>query len=320
MAVPGWTLPGVMPAGAAQILTKTAGLLRRAAVLAGSGPLLYLLAAQMIDAGAAPLALLETQTPVIQLCALPHLPRALLSAQMLLTGLGLLRKIRAAGVPRHTAAHQFRAVQTDTGTIQFSFTAKGRSHQLETPLLLTHQGVIPATHISRAAGISQHWNHAQQAMQPQSNPWGRTSIRAVGCPRYLAPVRKTRRRRPQPTRRTRSRRADPRHPPLSGSRLCARAGVSGAPRQDHRQPLRGNHRRPDPPIPDQRHQRPASRQNRHPRRNGPCQGRVCEASPRGILAECGVIHQPARVGSPIKPILLGELAALAQSSNSQPSG
>ena len=175
MPFPGWTLPGVMPDGAAQILMNAAGFLPRDAVLASSGPLPYLLAAQMIDAGAAPLALLDTQTPVIQLCALPHLPRALLSAPMLLTGLGLLRKTRAAAVPRHTAAHQFHTAQSDTDTIQFSFTAKGRSHQLETPLPLTHQGAIPATHISRAAGISQHWNQAQQAMQPQANPWGRTN-------------------------------------------------------------------------------------------------------------------------------------------------
>ncbi len=38
---PGWTLPGVMTAGAAQILMKTAGMLPKDAVLAGSGPRLW---------------------------------------------------------------------------------------------------------------------------------------------------------------------------------------------------------------------------------------------------------------------------------------
>ena len=43
--VPGWTLPGVMTAGAVQILLKSSGLRADAPlVLAGSGPLLYLLA------------------------------------------------------------------------------------------------------------------------------------------------------------------------------------------------------------------------------------------------------------------------------------
>src|SRR6202008_719980 len=59
--IPGWTLPGVMTAGAAQILLKTADLVPEGrAVLAGQGPLLYLIAAQLARAGAPPIALLET--------------------------------------------------------------------------------------------------------------------------------------------------------------------------------------------------------------------------------------------------------------------
>ena len=60
--LPGWTLPGVMTAGAAQILMKSEGLVAQNAVLVGSGPLLYLVAAQLLAAGAAPKALVETQT------------------------------------------------------------------------------------------------------------------------------------------------------------------------------------------------------------------------------------------------------------------
>jgi hypothetical protein len=51
-----------MTAGAAQILLKQSGLVPQRAVLAGSGPLLYLLASQMIAAGAPPLALVETSS------------------------------------------------------------------------------------------------------------------------------------------------------------------------------------------------------------------------------------------------------------------
>ena len=59
--LPGWTLPGVMTVGAAQILLKTAGLVPEGrAVLAGQGPLLYLAALQLARAGAPPLAVLET--------------------------------------------------------------------------------------------------------------------------------------------------------------------------------------------------------------------------------------------------------------------
>src|SRR5262249_7542492 len=56
--IPGWTLPGVMTAGAAQILLKSSGLVPEGrVVLAGQGPLLYLVAAQLARARAAPLAL-----------------------------------------------------------------------------------------------------------------------------------------------------------------------------------------------------------------------------------------------------------------------
>ncbi|MEO9632023.1 MAG: FAD-dependent oxidoreductase, partial [Sulfitobacter sp.] len=149
---PGWTLPGVMPAGAAQILMKTAGMLPQNAVLAGSGPLLYLVAAQMIDAGCAPQALVETQTTRGLLGAMRHLPRAMFGAATLLKGLGLIAKIRRAGVPRYTAASDFRATAERSGDIRFSFRAAGEAQSLICGLLLTHQGVVPGTHITRAAG------------------------------------------------------------------------------------------------------------------------------------------------------------------------
>ncbi|HJU15663.1 MAG TPA: FAD-dependent oxidoreductase, partial [Stellaceae bacterium] len=62
--IPGWTLPGVMTAGAAQTLLKTADLVPEGrTVLAGQGPLLLLVAAQLARAGAPPVAVLETTPP-----------------------------------------------------------------------------------------------------------------------------------------------------------------------------------------------------------------------------------------------------------------
>jgi NADPH-dependent 2,4-dienoyl-CoA reductase/sulfur reductase-like enzyme len=53
--IPGWTLPGVLTAGAGQILLKTAGVVPQGpTVLAGQGPLLRLVAAQLARAGAPP--------------------------------------------------------------------------------------------------------------------------------------------------------------------------------------------------------------------------------------------------------------------------
>lgn len=51
--VPGWTLPGVFGLGGLQILLKQSSLVPdRPVVLGGAGPLLYLVAAQMVKAGA----------------------------------------------------------------------------------------------------------------------------------------------------------------------------------------------------------------------------------------------------------------------------
>ncbi|MDD9878224.1 MAG: FAD/NAD(P)-binding oxidoreductase, partial [Magnetovibrio sp.] len=49
--VPGWTLPGVMTVGAAQIALKAHGLAAPNAVFAGTGPLLYLVVDQYRRAG-----------------------------------------------------------------------------------------------------------------------------------------------------------------------------------------------------------------------------------------------------------------------------
>ena len=104
MPVPGWTLPGVMTAGAGQILLKQSGVLARRAVLVGSGPLLYLIAAQMVRAGTPPVAMVETQTRADLLRAMRHFGGALRGWRYLLKGLGMLAEIMRAGVPRHTGA------------------------------------------------------------------------------------------------------------------------------------------------------------------------------------------------------------------------
>ena len=57
--VPGWTLPGVMTAGAAQGLLKSGQLAARDAVFAGTGPLFYLAAVQYLRAGFPPRAVLD---------------------------------------------------------------------------------------------------------------------------------------------------------------------------------------------------------------------------------------------------------------------
>ncbi|WP_234729308.1 FAD/NAD(P)-dependent oxidoreductase [Acidocella facilis] len=175
--LPGWTLPGVMTAGAVQILLKSAGLVPDGLVLAGSGPLLYLLAAQCIAAGAPPAALVDTTSRAHERAALPHLT-ALIHAparQMLRKGLALKAAIRDAGVKLYRHAEGLR-IEGESKAQALSFTAAGQRHRLETQLIALHEGVIPHQQMTRAIGCAHEWNAVQHCFQPVLDEWGQSSV------------------------------------------------------------------------------------------------------------------------------------------------
>ena len=99
MPIPGWTLPGVMGAGAANNLFKEAGLNPTGRlVLAGSGPLLLLEASLLAKKGVAVGALLETTPAIPPAPAIPRAPKALMRTDFLWKGVSMLREIRKAGI------------------------------------------------------------------------------------------------------------------------------------------------------------------------------------------------------------------------------
>lgn len=174
MPIPGWTLPGVMTAGAAQILLKQSGVLPRRSVLAGSGPLLYLIAAQMVRAGTPPLALVETQTAASPLAAGRHLPGALRGWRYLAKGLKMLAEIKRAGVPRYTGATEI-AVAGSTRAEAVTFRSKGQEHRIACDTVLLHHGVVPNTQTARSINVPHVWFEAQQCFVPETGPWGETA-------------------------------------------------------------------------------------------------------------------------------------------------
>lgn len=173
--LPGWTLPGVVTAGAAQILMKASGLVAEKSVLVGSGPLLYLLAAQMCAAGAAPKALVETQTRGDALRSLKHGLGALRGWRLLAKGLGLIATVKRAGVPRYTAARNIRIAGSDRAN-SVIFSQGGKSREIHCEHVFLHQGVVPNTQISRSLGIEHRWNDRQRCFQPVVDAMGRTSL------------------------------------------------------------------------------------------------------------------------------------------------
>ncbi len=166
MPLPGWTLPGVMTAGAAQILLKSGGLVARDPVLIGCGPLLYLLAAQMIAAGRKPRALIETQSRSDMWAARGDLPGALRGWRYLAEGAGLLTRIRAARVPRFAAAQDI-ALEGQDVLSRVRFTSQGKTHMIETDIALLHHGVVPNTQISRALRLDHAYDPVQRCFMPR---------------------------------------------------------------------------------------------------------------------------------------------------------
>lgn len=176
LPVPGWTLPGVMSAGAAQTLLKGSGLVPDGpVVLAGGGPLLYLLAWQLSRAGAQVVAVLLTAPRGQRVAALAHLPAGLRDLASLMKGRRWQREAMRSGVVFRDgiaglSAHGVERLEY----VQFR-DADGNSRRIDCRLLLLHDGVIPNTQLSRVAGCEHIWDARQRAWRPRANVHGATS-------------------------------------------------------------------------------------------------------------------------------------------------
>lgn len=179
LPIPGWTLPGAMSAGAAQILLKSAQAVpREPVILAGCGPLLYLLGWQYVRAGVPIRAVVDTADPANHRAALAHLPGALAAWPMLGKGLALIRGLRKAGVPFYRGAGEL-AIEGEQAASALRFRSKGREHRLETRLVLLHQGVVPNTQFSWALRAGHRWDESQLCWIPETDAWGELDVPGI---------------------------------------------------------------------------------------------------------------------------------------------
>ncbi len=173
MPMPGWTLPGVMTVGAAQIALKTAGLVPDGATwIAGQGPLLLLYAVQALRAGGRFAGILDLSDRTARLRALSRLPiRAIADIHK---GLGWRREIARAGIP-WLRATDVRA-EGDGRLERVSFNVGGTSRTEPADLLLLHDGVAPSVQITRALGCLHEYVPTQRYWRPLVDAWGQTSL------------------------------------------------------------------------------------------------------------------------------------------------
>ena len=176
--IPGWTLPGVMTCGAAQILLKSSGLVASGKiVLAGTGPLLWLLAAQYLRAGVTIEALLDTTPAGNWAAALPHLPGFLVSSYAA-KGLRLMREVK----------HRVKIVRGVTALaakggdrVEEVVYRRGEAGEVRLPVetLLLHQGVAPNVNLANSIGCTHRWDEAQLCFTPVVDEWGMSTVPGI---------------------------------------------------------------------------------------------------------------------------------------------
>jgi NADPH-dependent 2,4-dienoyl-CoA reductase/sulfur reductase-like enzyme len=178
---PGWDTPGVITVGGLQSLLKHHGILPgKRVVLAGSGLLLLLVAAQMTIAGHPPVAVVEATGKIDLLSTLPGL---LQKPSMLCEGLYLLRILRRGGVRllRRRAvirAHGNPQVATvDVAPLDQNWRPdRSRLETIDTDCLAVGFGLTPEVALTRLSGAE--FDH-----RPELGGW---------APRYNGEMQTTR--------------------------------------------------------------------------------------------------------------------------------
>ncbi len=135
---PGWTLPGVTTAGALQTLLKTTGTPPQGRVLlAGSGPLLLALGAELVRTGRPPLAIIEAGQPFSH-----PAPSLRLPVSYMVEAARHLARLVAARVPILTGAH-LRRIAPDAGALMGEVDTRHGPRRFLADHIGLHDGIRP---------------------------------------------------------------------------------------------------------------------------------------------------------------------------------
>jgi D-hydroxyproline dehydrogenase subunit alpha len=189
VAFPGWQLPGVMSAGAIQTLLKSQQVAAgRNIVLAGSHPLLLVVAQQLLAADVKIAALIFTQ-PLSAVLQLARSPRtALTGARQLLTSALMLMELRRAGVPvifGHAVIEALGA--RELGAVSIRSLASGAIRQIDCDALGMCYGFLPSSELARQCGASHRWAN-EGGWITQTDEFMRTSTPGISVAGELTGV------------------------------------------------------------------------------------------------------------------------------------
>jgi NADPH-dependent 2,4-dienoyl-CoA reductase/sulfur reductase-like enzyme len=145
--------------------------------MAGSGPLLWLLAWQYLNAGARIDAILDTTPHDNRARALRYLPGFLFSPYAG-KGMRLLKAVsgRVQVVPQ---VSELRAEGRDKVESVSFRTADGGGRRLAADTLLLHQGVVPNVNLAMSVGVAHRWDDTQLCWNPVVDENGGTNVPGI---------------------------------------------------------------------------------------------------------------------------------------------
>ena len=135
---PGWTLPGVETAGGLQARLKTLAEPPGGKVLlAGSGPLLLAVGAELVRLGKPPVAIIEAGRPLSHPVAALGLPLSYLAQAF-----GYLARLRMSGVPV-VSGTQLAAIRADGERLVAELDGPGGARSIIADRIALHDGIAP---------------------------------------------------------------------------------------------------------------------------------------------------------------------------------
>ncbi|AGB75469.1 MULTISPECIES: FAD/NAD(P)-dependent oxidoreductase [Rhizobium] len=169
--LPGWQAPGVYSLGAAQIALKAQGVaLGRRIVLAGSGPLLTLVAIQLVKAGANVAAVLDTSSVRNQILALPDM---MARPVLVLRGLAMRLKL---GLIYHAGVTLTDIVSDESGPTAVRWRdADGRDRHTECDMVGIGWHLRAETQLAGLAQCSFDYDPGWAQWLPQADRMGRSA-------------------------------------------------------------------------------------------------------------------------------------------------